>query len=250
MGEIVIRFDRFILERMIYIIIILVLAILLVFSYLSDSPTSNVVQEEDNNQSNQIVEEQNETEPEAAAETESVVDATCSDDIKNQDETDVDCGGVCASINGEYFYDGECHMNPEPEEPELSGEFELEITDVETEKSETSDAYKISEFTAEVHNGMSNDEFLSIRAFVKTLSGRTLLQYGVEYDDEEKPYIGPFDLGEVESGETITYRTPDGGNLITDAEGSYDNGDDVRLVVELLDANGNIEESFTRTVRE
>jgi len=35
---------------------------------------------------------------------------TCADKIKNQDETGVDCGGVC----GGYWYDASCHAAPKP----------------------------------------------------------------------------------------------------------------------------------------
>ncbi len=39
---------------------------------------------------------------------------TCYDNIKNQDEAGVDCGGVC----GGYWYDNECHDEPESEPQE------------------------------------------------------------------------------------------------------------------------------------
>ncbi|MBI2093328.1 MAG: hypothetical protein HYT88_01195, partial [Candidatus Omnitrophica bacterium] len=36
---------------------------------------------------------------------------TCSDGIQNQDETNIDCGGVCTATNGAYWYDNSCHVN-------------------------------------------------------------------------------------------------------------------------------------------
>ena len=38
---------------------------------------------------------------------------TCFDNATNQDETNVDCGGVC----GGYWYDGSCHETPHPSVP-------------------------------------------------------------------------------------------------------------------------------------
>ncbi len=50
-------------------------------------------------------------------------EATCSDGIKNQDETNIDCGGACTSVNGGYWWSGECHLDPEPEpEPDAPEE--------------------------------------------------------------------------------------------------------------------------------
>ncbi len=37
------------------------------------------------------------------------INATCSDEIRNQDETNIDCGGVC----GGYWYSNSCHVSPQ-----------------------------------------------------------------------------------------------------------------------------------------
>lgn len=47
--------------------------------------------------------------------------STCSDGIKNQDETNIDCGGVCTSINGEYFYNNICNKQALKNTPSISG---------------------------------------------------------------------------------------------------------------------------------
>lgn len=255
MGEIVIRFDRFVMERMIYIIIILVLAVLLVFSYLSDSPSGNVVQEnneQDTEQNNQLAEEQNEEanpETEPAAKPESIVDATCSDGIENQDETAVDCGGVCTSINGEYFYDGECHTTPEPEVPELSGDITLDVDDVKKTNApgDGDTAIKVTEFTVTVENGVDDRFFGTIVAYAKSTSGLYLNQESAEYD-ETVPYMGPYDLTKLEAGESLTMTFDDEGQYVREIPG-YSIGDDFRLEVNLLDDNGDKIDEYVYTVR-
>ncbi|MBW3001443.1 hypothetical protein KY341_06225, partial [Candidatus Woesearchaeota archaeon] len=42
---------------------------------------------------------------------------SCHDNVKNQNEIAPDCGGVCTSINGAYWYDGACHKEPKPGPP-------------------------------------------------------------------------------------------------------------------------------------
>jgi hypothetical protein len=37
---------------------------------------------------------------------------SCNDGVRNQDETNIDCGGVCTSVNGVYWYDNACHSTP------------------------------------------------------------------------------------------------------------------------------------------
>jgi hypothetical protein len=41
-----------------------------------------------------------------------IVAESCTDGKKNQDETAIDCGGVCTASKGAYWYDNACHFNP------------------------------------------------------------------------------------------------------------------------------------------
>ncbi|MFH0870181.1 MAG: hypothetical protein V1866_03935 [archaeon] len=62
-----------------------------------------------------------------------VTKASCSDGIRNQDETNADCGGVC----GGYWYDGKCNTKPEaggpiqPESPKATCRDSLKNQDEE-----------------------------------------------------------------------------------------------------------------------
>jgi hypothetical protein len=43
---------------------------------------------------------------------------SCADGTRNQDETNVDCGGVCTGVNGAYWYDNSCHTSPKGTTPQ------------------------------------------------------------------------------------------------------------------------------------
>ncbi|MBN1646023.1 hypothetical protein JW868_03215 [Candidatus Woesearchaeota archaeon] len=105
MAELQITVKTRTLERMIYIIIILVLLVFVIMDFFEDSGTSDNTS--DNNGHN---DEEN-----AAAQ------ATCSDGIKNQDETNIDCGGTC----GGYWYESTC--NAEPQDTSTTNEVECRL---------------------------------------------------------------------------------------------------------------------------
>ena len=114
MKEIIVR--PIYLERFAYWLIVLVLIFMLAkggtedlfsgFSSLEDDLLANYNKTGENESNASLnVTSQNETNiPESDPEPEE----TCDDGIKNQDETQIDCGGVC----GGYYYDDACHEEP------------------------------------------------------------------------------------------------------------------------------------------
>ncbi len=252
MGEIIIRlpgFNKHVIERIIYIIIILVLATLLVFSYLNDD-SETVVQEENNEQNTQPENNEEDTQltekNEEENTSESVIDATCSDGTQNQDETAVDCGGVCAAINGEYFYDGECHFAPEEtqdtESSELSGRVLFSVSDIKKQTAD-SGAIKVISYKATVENGLDRNVFASVVAYAESTTGIALNQF----TQDLKPYIPEVSLGKIEPGEKKTITVEEAGPFIFEQSG-YTLGNEFSLLVELLDDGSKIDE-VEKTVR-
>lgn len=248
MGELVIRLDGRTLERVAYWLVIVILLVLLIFSYVgNDSPTGQVVNDSEETElaAPEPAEEPEPAEPEPVP----AIEETCSDDIRNQDETNIDCGGVCTDINGEYWYNNRCNDDPEPEEPSLSGSVEFSVSNVEKKNApgDGDTAVKVESFRVTITNGEEDDFFGSVRAYAKSVSGVSLNQFGDNLD-EDTIYMGPFDIGEVESGESVTLTFSDSGAYIFQQAG-YDVGDDFRLQVELVDLDGDVEEREVKTVR-
>ncbi len=192
MAEIQISIETRTLERIVWVLIILVLGALVVRDILS-GPTDIV--------------RQNSTEPQAAAPSSlappspapSAAVPNCSDALKNQDETEVDCGGVCRG----FWYDGKCNAAPKPEcasdadcgagreclagkcvaKPEcaadadcaageeckagqcekkpLSGALDITITSVHVAPGSAADLFKVDSFDVSFDNGLSKSTTLT-----------------------------------------------------------------------------------------
>ena len=121
---------------------------------------------------------------------------SCDDGEKNQDESNVDCGGVC----GGFFYDGECHDEPQPR---YSGRVELTIIDVETSITEFDDEEfaKIGSVDFKVENGKDDDVILTAFIYARDRSGSAYFLRSVT--DEEVP-VGQVDIPLLMTGESHT----------------------------------------------
>lgn len=101
MSDIQVTINSRSLERFFFITIILVLAGLNIYSWIGTDKLDT-----DNNATGNAID----TSAGAVARSAGIEGAeTCSDGIKNQDETNVDCGGVC----GGYWYEGKCNDIPQ-----------------------------------------------------------------------------------------------------------------------------------------
>lgn len=213
MSEIVIRFTRQGIERTIYWIVILILASMLIWTYVDDGrsqTTQDVLTQQ------QDTEEENTLE-ETIEEIEEVVE----EEIMPEE--------------------------PEPEvieeEVVLSGEVEMSITDVEIETA-SNGAVRITSFTIEVNNGLAQNIIPEVQAFVEAINGNSLNQAG----NSLQPYIGPVTLTPVSSGETRALNVNERGGYVWDDQVGYRFGDDFRLVVELLDETGDPTVTSTRRI--
>lgn len=162
------------IERFIYWIVILVLGGLLLYSWLGDeSTTANTVKTPTQNTPTVPTTPVNtiETKPAPVPEPES-----CVDDKKNQDETDVDCGGKCpkcvsgkscevnTDCSSNICTDGVCTSTPKVT---LSGKVEIDIQDVDYEEL-TTGAVRVTGITYKITNGLSEDlENIRLEIFLK-----------------------------------------------------------------------------------
>jgi len=93
---------------------------------------------------------------------------TCDDGFKNQDETNIDCGGACTATKGAYFWssDNKCHLTKEP-----SGKLDITLS-ASTGESELSGSAILNSLTIGIDNGLSKTVFLKAIIYALTENGR------------------------------------------------------------------------------
>lgn len=248
MGEIVIRVNGRIIERFIYILIIIILSVLLVTSYLGDS-CSDDVKSANNDENVDSVDDSavdavdsvvvepviEDTEPEIIVPTVE----TCDDGVKNQDETYIDCGGSCTSINGKYWYDNDCHKTEQ-----LTGKLDFNVISVITEQSPSTPAIKVTKIKVSVVNG-KEDKLVDAKLELYAKSSSDVLLN--QYKEGETPYA-VIDLPTVDSGKSISQTLDVTSSYLFD-QVSYDMGDDFKLEVKLVDSDGDTLDKVTKSVK-
>lgn len=240
-------------ERIAYWVIILALAVLVVVLWMRDcqaDTTASGGSEQDtatqnNNKGNEA----------SAPVVESI--ETCVDNKKNQDETDVDCGGSCGScvagkqcdVNSDCASNictaGTCTNTPTTPEKTLSGKVNFDLKSVEVQKAPTNNARKVVRLDYVIENGL--DESLgqvTMKVFVKSAktSSYCLNQQPDSGSDCNKPYAEILVRG-PDSGKSATEsQSIEGKYLITDPS-YYDpdntNLDNFIVAVYLYDSGGN-----------
>ena len=188
----------------------------------------------------------------AAPETAEQLEGTCIDRLKNQDETDIDCGGVCKDITGTYFYDGDCHMIPKPAPPAntsnattLSGAITLSVSSVEKLEA-ASGALKVKSLKLTVENGKAENLFPKLVLFVK--DGSIFLnQFGDDLGYDDVPYK-IVELDKVAGGKTFTGTVDVSGAYLPGGEPGYAVGDAFDLVIEMYDDSGDKLDSVVKRV--
>lgn len=223
------------IERLVYWIIIIALAVLLILAYANDDTTSQTTT------TTQQTAQPAAPEPEEEAPV--VVAATCSDAIKNQDESGVDCGGVCpkcaagtACKSNSDCISNICSNNTcvTTAPPTLSGSFAFEITNVEIKKAPTNNS-KVVSLSYKATNGLTTAlDSLTVHIEIKNeAKSKCLAPSDVgECDDPYKTLI----LNGVESGKTVTGTADVNGVYLLDT--FYDFGDDYFVIAYVYDENG------------
>lgn len=168
------------IERFFSIVIILVLVILLVLSYLNDSCLTSDNQDSalnnDDSQDNQPINNTlitddtvNSNSSTSSDDSSDIVVETCDDKIKNQDETNIDCGGACTSSNGAYYYDDDCHTT---EKKTINTA--LKIRSVGYAGGDTTSA-KMESITVDISNGEGKNELFTLEVYVLDRYGNSYL---------------------------------------------------------------------------
>ncbi|MFH1072374.1 MAG: hypothetical protein V1743_03010 [Nanoarchaeota archaeon] len=262
MAEIQLTINPRTVERVLFVFIILILLGLNVYHWVNkpgidQSVTGQVTQDLDSQAA-------------AAAKTTVVPEtpaASCSDSIKNQDETDIDCGGTC---NG-YWYDGKCNTVPKPAEPapecrlksDCNDSFECKdgtCVELPPECTENDDCTSteickerkcedrplsgdlaVSIETVTVGKGAGNATDRKKVTEVKlaitnglsksmTLSGKAYVYYGP--NDPMYSLSTKFDIGRLKSGESsVKYYNVEGKTF-------KDEGEQMTIRIEIFDENG------------
>lgn len=241
-------------ERLVYWIVILALGVLLVLSYLNDDGTGIPEDRTGSTGTETAAPAPVADDPEPVEETPT---ASCSDGLKNQDETDVDCGGSCGTCAagkacaagtdcaGGYCVSGKCTSQPAPT---LSGKLEAQLTDVEYQKS-ASGTVKVSGIQYTITNGLSDnvDRFL-VKLYVKNKAGTRCLNQRTTGTCDDS--YAEFTLPGLASGKSTTdgheitdaeYTTQMGRFLIADTGYDFEDSslDDFTVQIYLYDSSGN-----------
>ncbi len=186
----------------------------------------------------------------------------CSDELKNQDETDIDCGGTtcapCAEgkscklnrdcVKG-FCADGVCNADKK-----LSGDFSLSINKVEYAKNEVTGATKVTSVTVSVTNGLDKNLAANLEIYVQTTDGRVYLN---QLNDEATPVpYAIINLPPLAKGMSLKSQKYELKGLYTGASyltnydrGFYDPGDDFRILVKVIEGGtGDVLATATKRV--
>jgi hypothetical protein len=206
MGEIVIS-DRQ-LERALYILIIVILGGLAVFLYLR-TPSCTVTNSNATALTPPVTAPPQNVTPPAANNTPGAA-ASCTDGVKNQAETDVDCGGPCKFCN-----DGKaCSVNDDCKSTlcvnqtckakvTLSGKAEIFIDRIFYTQNGSANP-RLTRVDLTVKNGLETAQTWEVRLFGKTANGRYYLnQVEADERDDEKA-IATFQLSGIASGSNLS----------------------------------------------
>ncbi len=166
---------------------------------------------------------------------------TCDDGVKNKNELSVDCGGHCTATKGEFFYDGACHKEVEPQ---LSGEVEVSILNVETSVNADSQLAKIDGVTFNVSNGKATT-LSGAKAYIYARTSTGQPYFINTQTSEERVYnypTPPIDIPALDSGEVYTYSVNYSKTLTeTEADENY------RVVIQIRDDDDNLIDETTWT---
>jgi|GEM_PF-3681313 len=244
-DEIIIR--RSTIERTFFSIIIIVLAVLLVLCYFrggtcSTDTTSQATGEESGTVASGA--DASSDQPNATAPVEQAPVETCSDALRNQDETDVDCGGTCnACAEGKHCalnsdcIKGTCKAGVCDATPELSGDLTLSLVKVDHEENDLSKS-RVNAITVTIDNGMDENVDLILQVFIMDASGSLALNQPSA--DGDKPYA-IVELPLLASGKSLKSQKYEMAGLYTGASWIYDltdfykDGDDYRVKIKAID---------------
>lgn len=236
MSEIQLTVNSRSLERFFFIIVILVLASLNFIQWNHDTGDAVTAQVTADTEL-QGVEDTDVPETQTDAD---LVAGTCTDGIKNQDETQVDCGGTCSG----YWYDNDCNSEPKEADDDIECRMNSDCdsgytcednacVEIPPECEEDSDCQYNEECTADFKceekrlSGLLEAKILTVdvaagvgentkkvkavKLEIENGKGKTMVLYGKAYiyEDRSDPMYdvaqgGEFEIGSVKTGETVS----------------------------------------------
>ncbi|NJL44280.1 MAG: hypothetical protein HC945_03130 [Nitrosarchaeum sp.] len=209
MTQITIRIDSLLVERLIYVVIILVLGIFVLRAYAWDAncPEDCTPVLVSGNVSGQGVSGVDEADLDAGgsagASDEEGLDAPgvpattaelCSNGVKDGDEVAVDCGGRCGDVSGRFFYEGACHdslptdRGQEGASGVVAGSRSFKIEDVSFDISADTGKIKILSISVAISNGDEALVDLTGEVFVRDDRGRLDEFHTISPSDPMRPY--------------------------------------------------------------
>lgn len=242
------------IERIAYWIVILGLAILLALAFMKDetcTPGSETAQDDADNANAAAPGTPTPTAPTAAA-------ASCVDGIRNQAETDIDCGGTCGKcVTGKtciagtdcastFCTAGVCAASAPTT---LSGKVALDVIKANIIKSPSGTA-KVTGIEYKVTNGVDTElDGYVIKIFVKNKAGTRCLNQEIQGTCDQ-PYAEFSSSRAIASGKDSGVQTQSFADLVSPHMGWYlieDNGyepsdaslDDIQVIAYLYDSAGN-----------
>jgi hypothetical protein len=246
------------MERLLYWIIIIVLAVLLVLAYLKESKCDTTTTK--GSTTVPTAPAPNNTLPAQQPAQNNTPAASCSDGLKNQDESDVDCGGRCTScalgkscalsadcISG-ICSGGKCVATAPVT---LSGK--VDFTLIKVNYSITNTSVKVTGISYKLVNGLS-ESLVDAKIDVELRSKNNVkcLNQVQDTGDCDKAFATisldmPIQSGKTFSESPHTFTTGKGGELTSGSfviEGSYWSiGESFNVVATLYDKDGNNLES-------
>jgi hypothetical protein len=237
------------IERLIYWIIILVLAVLLVIAWTKDeTKTTSTTSTGTTQQNAQAPPTQPTQQPSS-----DTPKATCSDALKNQDESDVDCGGSCSvkCVSGKSCKSNtDCISNictnsicTTTAPAQLSGNVQFTISNVAILKNPNSSQVKVTGISYKINNGLSDDLNLKVIVYIQDKNGIRCLdqESGVTTCDKNFAIIN---VGRVASGKTaseahlLQKEEYTSSSYVTDINNYYHAGDKFTIYAKLDDGSG------------
>ncbi len=242
------------IERAVYWLIILLLLVLLVLVYLRSPACSSATTANSSAAApeaaaaNATANSTNATASPAPVGTTPAI-ATCTDGVKNQDETDVDCGG---SICHQCAQGKKCSVNADCSTAQctngvcaapLSGQVVFSLGNILYGVSNASGSAKLTSMTVSITNGQAQPSNLQLQVFVQTADGVYYLNQlpADEGAGTYKPYA-TFDVSPIPAGQTRQNTYSFDGHYASSsyfysATNHYTPGDDVIVLVKLVDQN-------------
>jgi hypothetical protein len=161
---------------------------------------------------------------------------SCTDGVKNQDETNIDCGGTCTSANGAYYYNGRCNLVQQP-----SGKFTITLS-ASVGESEVTQSAILKSLTMVLDNGLSDSLLLKANIYAQDPDGDYV---SVDFNDNPVA-ITSVSLDSIDPNTKLT-KTVSLVNNTRSTLAGIKSTDAFKILVEFTDSSGEVKYRQTWT---